>query len=75
MNFVIGNDDFVFQVKCMICTSIERNDKLLSLKLDTLKKHVGQEKNVVFMGVAIRDWFFNNNFMHAKNARIYVANF
>jgi hypothetical protein len=27
------------------------------------------------MGVAIRDWFFNNNFMHAKNARIYVANF
>ncbi len=69
LNFVIGNDDFVFQVRCMICTSIEGNDKLLSLKLGTLKKHVGQEKNVVFMGVGIRDWFFNNNFMHAKNEK------
>jgi hypothetical protein len=59
LNFVIGDDGLVFQVRCMICTSIEGNNKLLSLKLDTLKKHVGQKKIVISMGVAIREWFFN----------------
>jgi hypothetical protein len=47
--------------------------KLLSLKLDTLNKHVAKEKIVVSMGVVIRGWFFNKNFMYAKNEMIYVT--
>ncbi len=74
LNLVIGNDGLMSQVRCMICTFIEGNDKLLSWKLDTLNKHVAKEKIVVSMGVAIRVWFFNKNFMHAKNEMIYVIN-
>jgi hypothetical protein len=59
LNFVIRDDGLVSQVRCMICTSTEGNEKLLSLKLDTLKKHVGQKKIVVFMGAIIKEWFFN----------------
>ncbi len=32
-------------MKCMICSVVERKDKFLSSKLDTLHKHVGWKKN------------------------------
>jgi hypothetical protein len=34
-------------MKCMICSIVEGKDKFLSLKLDTLHKHIGWKKTIV----------------------------
>jgi hypothetical protein len=44
VEFIIDYNGEVHQVRCMICTSIEGKDKLLSLKLDNLLKHVVGKK-------------------------------
>jgi hypothetical protein len=39
---VLGNDGRMHQVRCLVCTKIERRDKLFTPKLDSLWKHDGR---------------------------------
>jgi hypothetical protein len=56
---VVSVDGKVTKVKCKVCSVLERQDKLLVLKLDSLWKHVSCRKaTVVFMGRAMRDFYF-----------------
>jgi hypothetical protein len=58
----------------MICTSIEGKNKLLTLKLDNLLKHVGRWKCKVFMlGVDASSYYMNKNFVHSKNEMQYTT--
>ncbi len=51
-----------------ICTSIKRKEKLFAPKLDSLLKHVGCPKGMVFMlGVDASSHYFNKNSVHGNN--------
>jgi hypothetical protein len=51
----------------MICLVVEGKDKFLSLKLDTLQKHVGWKKTiVVFIGIVMGIGIKN---LHMKKMR------
>ncbi len=41
---VVDEKGLVQQVRCKICTYVERKEKSLALKLDSLLKHVGHWK-------------------------------
>jgi hypothetical protein len=41
---VMGADGRVLQVRCKVCSFVERWEKLLVLKIDSLWKHVGRRK-------------------------------
>jgi hypothetical protein len=65
----------VSYLRCKIYLAIERKEKLLSLKLDTLHKHIGWKKQLlplsrITMCKTERQSFF---FTHVKNERIYVG--
>ncbi len=44
---VTNEDRKVHQVECKVCSTIERKDKLLTAKLDSLWKHNGRRKALV----------------------------
>jgi hypothetical protein len=66
----------VQQVRCKICTTVRRKEKLLAPKLNNLLKHVGRWKAKFFMpSVDASSHYFNKNLVHAKNEReFFVAN-
>ncbi len=60
----------------MVCTFVEGKKKLLAPKLDSLFKHQGCCKAKVSMPkVDACNFYFNKDFMHAKNKHCYtIAN-
>jgi len=65
--FIVDENELMQQVRCKICTFIERKEKLLAPKLDSLLKHVGHWKaKVSMLGVDYGFHYFNKNLMHAK---------
>jgi hypothetical protein len=65
---IVDENGLMQQVRCKICTFIERKEKLLAPKLDSLLKHVGAWKaKVSMLGVDYGSHYFNKNLMHAKN--------
>ncbi len=65
---IVDENGLMQQLRCKICTFIERKEKLLAPKLDSLLKHVGHWKAKVFMlGVDYGFHYFNKTLMHAKN--------
>jgi hypothetical protein len=74
LEFIIGNDGLVSQVRCTIYNKILGKPKLLAPKLDTLQKHFGCQKEIVFsLGVAIGDWYYCNDATHYKNERAFIG--
>ncbi len=60
-------------MKCVVCSIIEKKDKLLSLKLDTFQKHDGCLKAIVAMAdVVVGEWFYYKDASHNKNESIYT---
>ena len=61
------------ECRCMICTSINKKEKKLQLKIDTIEKHMGKvyEKKIID-GVAksIIRWKTKEECQHIKNAEI-----
>jgi hypothetical protein len=56
---VTSEDGKVHQVECKVCSTIERKDKLLTAKLDSLWKHNGRRKAlVVITGVCKVTYFY-----------------
>ncbi len=44
---IVGEDGLLAQVRCKICSNIERKPKLLALKFNTLQKHIGCHKATI----------------------------
>jgi hypothetical protein len=58
-------------VKCVAYFTIEKKDKHLSPKLNTLQKHIGRHKVIVTtIDVVVNEWFYYKNASHNKNERI-----
>jgi hypothetical protein len=65
---IIDEKGLVQQITCNICTSIKMKEKLFAPKLDSLLKHVGCRKAMVFMlGVDASSHYFNKNLVHGNN--------
>jgi hypothetical protein len=74
VEFIIGDDGLVFQVRSTIYSKILRKPKLLALKLDTLQKHISHQKAIVLnLGVVIGDWYYCNDATHYKNERAFIG--
>jgi hypothetical protein len=72
---VLGKDFQISLVKSMICLVVEGKDKFLLSNLDIFHKHVGWKKLfVTFVGIVIRDWYYNKESIHAKNEKFYGGN-
>jgi hypothetical protein len=56
-------------VKCHVCTRIERKEKQLVVKKDSIDKHVGKKKG--FDG----KWIMDPKCMHVKNEICYYSSF
>jgi transposase len=74
VEYVVGVDGKVHQVKCKVCSKIEECDKLLVLKLDSLWKHVGHKKVVTLIAnVAVKEYNFLKMNQHVFNECLYVS--
>ncbi len=70
---IVGVDGKVTHVKCKVCIVIERQDKLLVPKLDSLWKHVGQKKaTIALVGVVVGEFNFLKMSQHVFNEKLYV---
>jgi hypothetical protein len=55
----MGANGKVMHVKCKVCNVIERQDKLVVFKFESLWKHVDQRKAVVaFVCVVVWNFYF-----------------
>ncbi len=71
---VIGDKGLVHQVWCKVCTNVERKEKLLAPKLDSLLKHVNCYKCKVSMPSVDKSfYYYNKNLVHAKNEHAYTT--
>jgi hypothetical protein len=69
----LGLNGLVFQVKCVVCSTIEKKDNSFPLKLDILQKHVGCCKIIVATAdVVVSEWFYYKDASHNENKRIYT---
>ncbi len=60
-------------MRCIICSTIEKKEIILSFKLDILQKHVDCCTTIVATtNVVIGDWFYSKDAFHNKNKRIYT---
>lgn len=67
-------DGTIELVKCLICSLIEKREKLLKAKWDTLTKHAGRRKALKDMrGIARKgEYYYSKDCAHAKNAVLYA---
>ncbi len=69
----MGANGKVMYVKCKVYNVMERQDKLMVFKLESLWKHVGQRKAVVaFVCVVVGDFYFIKTNQHVINDKLYV---
>jgi CMP-N-acetylneuraminic acid synthetase len=65
----------VQQVWCKVYTFVERKQKLLDAKLDSLLKHQGHRKAKMSMpNVDVGSFYFNKKKLHAQNECFYTTN-
>ncbi len=61
-------------VHCMVCTFVEKKEKLLAPKLNNLLKHQGHYKAKVSMPrVNANSFYFNKDYVHVKNECCYAT--
>jgi hypothetical protein len=74
VEYVIGSNGKISQVKCIICNQIRRLDKPMALKLDGLYKHYGKKKaQVDTLGQPKNVSYFESNSMHQKNEKQFAS--
>jgi hypothetical protein len=65
----------VQQVWCKVYTSVERKQKFLATKLDSLLKHQGHQKAKILMPIVdAKSFYSNKNYVHVQNERLYTNN-
>jgi hypothetical protein len=64
----MGADGRVSQVRCKVCSFVERREKLLVPKIDSLWKHVGWRKALCdTMKVKKGEYYYLGHNQHIKN--------
>jgi hypothetical protein len=77
VEFVIRDNCLVFQVRCMICTFVERKEKYLSLKLNILYIETCQVEKNNYCFYQCFCWgliYIIRDFMYAKSRGFMLAN-
>jgi hypothetical protein len=71
---VVGVDGRIMQVRCKVCSDVERREKLLVPKIDSLWKHVGRRRALVDMAKVKRgEYYYLGSNQHVKNERVYYS--
>jgi hypothetical protein len=71
---VMGADRRISQVRCKVCTFVERRDKLLVAKIDSLWKHAGRRKALCNSAKLKKgEYYYLGQNQHIKNKQIYYA--
>ena len=63
-------------VKCTVCSTMEKSDRLMQPKWDTLKKHEGRSKetrNMPAYNVKKCEWYMAKDSKHKKNMTLFNA--
>jgi hypothetical protein len=67
-------DGRISQVRCKVCTFVERRDKLLVAKIDSLWKHAGRRKALCDSAKLKKgEYYYLEQNQHIKNKQIYYA--
>jgi hypothetical protein len=65
----------VQQVWCKVYTFVERKQKLLATKFDSLLKHKGHQKAKMLMPIVdAKSFYSNKNYVHVQNECLYTNN-
>ncbi len=68
-----GLDGKVKMVRCKVCSTIERREKLFVPKLDRLKKHSGKRMcKVAWLNKALGKSYISLDSQHVQNEKIYA---
>jgi hypothetical protein len=71
---VVDVDGRITQVRCKVCSDVERREKLLVPKIDSLWKQVRRRKALVDMAKVKRgEYYYLGSNQHVKNERVYYA--
>jgi hypothetical protein len=71
---VMGTDGRISQVQCKVCSFVERREKLLVPKIDSLWKHAGRRKALCDSAkVKKGKYYYLGHNQHIKNEGIYYA--
>jgi hypothetical protein len=71
---VLGRDGRVMQVRCKVCSEVERRKNLLAPKIDSLWKHARRRRALTSIGsVKKGDHYFLTTNQHVRNERLYFA--
>ncbi len=71
---VCGEDGKMHMVKCRVCFKVQRRDKLLVPKLDSLIKHSRMRKcTIAKLGVARGQYFICPTNSHVKNDKLFTT--
>jgi len=71
---VLGVDGKVVQVHYKVCAQIERKEKLLILKINSLWKHLGHRKTLVLMlDVKVGEHYFLKTTVDVANEKLYFG--
>jgi len=71
-----GTDGRVHLVKCTVCSTFDKNPKILGPKWDTLTKYEGKRKAAFDMkkyNVKKGDWYISKTSRHQVNLRLFSA--
>jgi hypothetical protein len=73
---ILTNNGRLHMVKCTVYSTIEKSDRLMQPKWDTLKKHEGRRKatrNMPAYNVNKGEWYMAKDSKHKKNLALYNA--
>ena len=73
---ILTNQGRLHMVKCTVCSTMEKSDRLMQPKWDTLKKHEGRRKairNMPAYNVKKGEWYMAKDSKHKKNLALYNA--
>jgi len=73
---ICGSDGYIHLVKCTMCSTFDKNPKILGLKWDTLQKHEGRRKtasNMLKYKVKKGEWYNSKTSKYQINLCHFVA--
>jgi hypothetical protein len=73
---ILTNNGRLHMVKCTVCSTMEKSDRLMQPKWDTLKKHEGRRKatrNMPAYNVKKGEWYMAKDSKHKKNMALFNA--
>lgn len=75
VKFCLGSNGSLHSVKCKICIEVERKDKILVGKWDSLCKHICWQKDEKNIRTNVKkgELYYSQNSKHAKNHKLLAS--